>query len=122
MVILWTREKKYKMSVEMMQNEKKERMGKRKKLMITKEIWMQKDNLIEDPLPHKTYTSHINQKSFGFMNKIEMHRERERMIEYFKQSLHLGPNMSKQNFFAIFPLMMDSIFWSIYFITILKLQ
>jgi len=85
-----------------MVDEKKERMGKRKKLMITKEIWMQKDNLIEDPLPHKTYTSHINQRSFGFMNKIGMHRER--MKEYFKQSLHLGPNMSKQNFFAISPL------------------
>jgi len=97
----------------MMVNEKKKRMGKRKKLMITKENWMQKDNLIEDPLPHKTYTSHINERSFGFMNKIGMHREKERENEreYFKQSLHLGPNMSKQNFFAIFPLMMDSIFF-----------
>lgn len=67
----------------MMVNEKKKRMGKRKKLMITKENRMQKDNLIEDPLPHKTYTSHINERSFGFMNKLGMHREREneRMIE-----------------------------------------
>lgn len=91
-------------------NEKKKRKGKRKKLIITKEIWMQKDNLIEGPLPHKTYTSHINQRPFGFMNKIPI----QRMIDYFKQSLHLGPNMSTKPlcYFAIFSLMMGvALFW-----------
>lgn len=68
---------------------KEKKKGKRKKLIITKEIWMQKDNLIEGPLPHKTYTSHINQRPFGFMNKIPI----QRMIDYFKQSLHLGPSI-----------------------------
>lgn len=89
---------------------KEKKKGKRKKLIITKEIWMQKDNLIEGPLPHKTYTSHINQRPFGFMNKIPI----QRMIDYFKQSLHLGPNMSTKPlcYFAIFSLMMGvALFW-----------
>lgn len=65
--------------------------------MITKEILMQKDNLIEDPLPYK----HINKSLFVFLN---INKQTQRMINYFKQSLHIGPNMSLQIFFAISPL------------------
>lgn len=92
-------------------NEKKKRRGKGRNSSLQRKFGCKRTiQLIEGRLPHKTYTSHINQRPFGFMNKIPI----QRMIDYFKQSLHLGPNMSTKPlcYFAIFSLMMGvALFW-----------
>lgn len=53
--------------------------GKRKKLIITKENLIEKDNLIEGPLPHKIYRSHINKRLFVFVNK-KTNAENDRLL------------------------------------------
>lgn len=71
-------------------NEKKKRRGKGRNSSLQRKFGCKRTiQLIEGRLPHKTYTSHINQRPFGFMNKIPI----QRMIDYFKQSLHLGPSI-----------------------------